>query len=131
MPMPVAAPPPASAPYKETRATQRQKVQAEVSLSSESNLYMGFSGDLSEGGVFVATYETMLAPGTQVEIALALPGRQSLKLPGTVKWVRELNDQKSGIFPGMGIAFENVSPEASMVIRGFLQKREAMFWEEP
>ena len=100
-----------------------------MSLASESNFFTGFSGDLSEGGVFVATYEALLPPGTEVELALALPDRPPLRVPGVVRWVREHNDRTPGVFPGMGIAFQAIDPQAAAAIRSFLQHREPLFWE--
>ena len=105
-------------------------MQVEVTLASESNFFTGFSGDLSEGGVFVATYEKLLAPGTSVEIALALPGRSPVKLAGTVRWVRDPSDQMPGVFPGMGIRFKTLSADETALIKDFLETREPMFWDE-
>jgi len=120
----------ATAPAREEhRASHRVKVKAEVTLSSETNFFTGFSGDLSEGGVFVATYEALLPPGTHVELAIALPDRPEVHLGGVVKWVRD-PDRTTGVFPGMGIAFQNVQPEAQKAIRGFLHEREPMFYDE-
>ncbi|MBI5543364.1 MAG: PilZ domain-containing protein, partial [Deltaproteobacteria bacterium] len=115
---------------QEARLSPRQRVQAEVTLSSESNFFTGFSGDLSEGGVFVATYEKLLEPDTPVEVALALPGRPAVKVPGRVRWVRDTADHAPGVFPGMGISFDKVAPEALAAIKSFLQQREPMFWDE-
>jgi len=125
-------PRPAPLPLRqvEQRAFPRVKVQAEVTLASESNFYTGFSGDLSEGGVFVATYEKLLGPGTHVDIAIALPGLPTLRVPGVVKWVRDLNQDIPGVFPGMGIGFENVNPEVQAAIKTFLSQREPMFYDE-
>lgn len=114
---------------EEHRASRRVKVKTEVTLSSESNFFTGFSGDLSEGGVFVATYESLLPPGTHVELAIALQDQPEVHVGGVVKWVRD-PDRTTGVFPGMGIAFENVQPEAQKAIRRFLHEREPMFFEE-
>src|SRR5262249_21126741 len=47
----VASAPPYSGP--------REKLEANVGATTESNFFVGFSGDISEGGVFVATYLTL------------------------------------------------------------------------
>ncbi len=133
VPTPVPAPAQPRAPdalYSEARRESRMRVHAEVTLGSESNFYTGFSGDLSEGGVFVATYEKLLPPGTAVELAVALPNRPPIKVTGKVRWVREPNDQSPGVFPGMGIQFDEVQAEALAAIKSFLQRREPMFWDE-
>lgn len=132
-PAPPATPAPARAPggtYKEARSSPRMRMHTEVTLGSESNFYTGFSGDLSEGGVFVATYEKLLPPGTPVEISIALPNRASVQVPGKVRWVRDAHERTPGVFPGMGIQFDALSEEVSAAIRSFLQCREPMFWDE-
>ena len=45
-------------------AGPREKLEANVGATTESNFFVGFSGDISEGGVFVATYVTLPMCGT-------------------------------------------------------------------
>jgi uncharacterized protein (TIGR02266 family) len=128
-PSPAAAAPQAS-PGPELRRAPRFRLQAEVSLSSDSNFFTGFSGDISETGVFVATYESVLPPGTEVQLTLKLPGRPTLEVAGRVRWVREHSDRAPGVFPGMGIEFEKLGEQEVTAIKEFLRRREPMFWAE-
>ncbi|MGI5863853.1 MAG: PilZ domain-containing protein [Myxococcales bacterium] len=140
---PVAAARPAAAPQAsppaagqvaaagaDRRQSPRHRLQVEVSLSSESNFFTGFSGDISETGIFVATYETLLPPGTPVDLSLKLPARPALSLSGVVRWVRDSTDRTPGVFPGMGIEFRQLSSQDAVAVQAFLQKREPMFWAE-
>ncbi len=132
-PAPQAGPPVASQAAladANRRQSPRHRLQAEVSLSSESNFFTGFSGDLSETGIFVATYEKLLPPGSQVDLSLKLPGRPPLNVSGVVRWVRDSADRAPGVFPGMGIEFGQLSPQDAAAVQSFLQKREPMFWAD-
>src|SRR5207237_787078 len=60
-------------PFHEVRAPGREvrpraacaRMQAEVDFESDSNFYSGFSSDVGEGGLFVATVN-LVEPGTEV-----------------------------------------------------------------
>lgn len=123
-----AAPEPARHEVKPS--TQRVAVKAEITLVSESNFFAGFSQDLSEMGVFVATYSQLLPVGTAVELSLQLPLRPVMKVPGLVKWVRDAAERTPGIFPGMGIGFEALSDADARAIQSFVTQREPLFWAE-
>jgi uncharacterized protein (TIGR02266 family) len=121
---------PASAPVMNRRVSPRVKVRVEVTMQSESNFFTGFSGDISETGVFVATYQKVLSPGTPVELSLALPGEPAMPISGMVRWVREAGESSRGGYPGLGIAFANVGPREAAAIQRFICGREPLFWAE-
>jgi uncharacterized protein (TIGR02266 family) len=102
-------------------------LELEVNLVSDSNFYIGFTENISGGGVFVATY--MLRPiGARVEMSVRLPGFQDpLQLRGEVRWIREPG-AGADVWPGMGIRFEGVSGEDEVTIRAFLAAREPLFY---
>ncbi|HSO33457.1 MAG TPA: TIGR02266 family protein [Labilithrix sp.] len=126
-----AAPPPAPASgdredWSDTRRASRHTVEIEVGIASESNFYLGFTENLSSGGVFVATYATKPL-GSHVAIALAFPNGEELRVPGVVRWLR---DATTDGWPGMGVQFESLSPEDEAKVRKFLSLREPMFYDE-
>ncbi|MFN7130657.1 MAG: TIGR02266 family protein, partial [Myxococcales bacterium] len=131
-PEPKQAPGPKRAEAKSAanRSYRRVSMQTEVSLSSDSNFFAGFSQNLSEMGVFVATYSQLLPVGTEVELTLNLPGKPPLRVHGVVKWVRETDDRQPGMFPGMGILFEELSEADARHIKEFVAHREPLFWAE-
>ncbi|MDB4976295.1 MAG: Signal recognition particle receptor protein FtsY, partial [Myxococcaceae bacterium] len=77
---------PAAAP-----GARRSDVEANVGVSSETNFYVGFSGEIAEGGVFVATYTT-LDVGSLVNVTVSLPGGYEFRVPGFVHFVRDPMD---------------------------------------
>ena len=116
-------------PWADRRASPRREVETEVSFTSESNFYQGFSEDLSDGGLFVATYD--LQPvGTKMDIEFTLPTGHIVKTIGEVRWLRELRDDDPEIRPGMGVQFRELLPEDEEAITAFLQARAPIFYDE-
>lgn len=74
-----------------------------------TQLYADLSGDLRSGGLFIATYR-MLPVGTRVELEIELSDWTRLYVLGRVSWQRRETQGESR--PGMGIAFEELSPTA-------------------
>ncbi|MCC6335759.1 MAG: TIGR02266 family protein [Myxococcales bacterium] len=109
------------------RVQPRVKVQTQVDFSSDANFYMGFSANVSEGGIFVAT--VAVAPiGTEVDLSFSLPTGKQIACRGVVRWVREVNDKLPDSFPGLGIQFENLDPQSLEAIRHFVSERDPMFY---
>ena len=98
----------------ERRQRGRLGCEFEVEFLHDTYLIAGLTQDISEGGVFVATYRT-LPLGTQVTLALELPvGRVEVR--GEVRWVRpELEESEQR--PGLGVAFTELTAEALAALR--------------
>jgi len=108
------------------RAT-RLDVSLMISVDSDSNFYVGFTENLSDGGVFVATH----APrpiGCLVHLAIALPNQLPIRAKGRVAWVREYAEG-SDAAPGMGIRFDQVAPEDVTRILEFGRARQPIFFD--
>ena len=144
--MQVATPPPGPAPVAppdlgatvirlparsaaERRSAPRVELSTDVSLGTDSNFYTGFSSDLSEGGIFVATC-TELEPGTEVDLAFRLPDGASIQCKGTVRWGRAFDERNPGLFPGVGVQFHDLAPVAKEAIRSFTAARDPMFFPD-
>lgn len=108
------------------RAADRSLVQAEVSVASDSQFFTGLAGNLSTGGVFVATYR-MLPVGGRVAMQIVLPEGDVLAT-GIVRWVRE---PSSGGAPGLGIAFDGpIAEEDIRRIEQFCAIREPLLHDD-
>jgi uncharacterized protein (TIGR02266 family) len=127
--VPPQTPPPArvSVPQAAPYTGPREKLEANVGATTESNFFVGFSGDISEGGVFVATYLT-LSVGDRVQVLVTLPGGFEKTLPGTVRFVRDPMDMESE--PGIGVRFDKLDDEARELILRFIRKRPPLFYDE-
>ncbi len=122
-----AARPEKSNKYDPHRRARRVTLQANVDLYSDTNFYTGFSSDLSDGGIFVATCN-ILDEGTEVDIAFTLPGNCRIEARGIVRWLREFNDQHPDVAPGMGIEFVEMPDDSRHAVHAFTSKREPIFW---
>ena len=119
--------PAASAPPRSIAPGEREQVEANIGATTESNFFVGFSGEISEGGVFVATYLT--APrGTKVDVLVTLPGGFEKRIPGTVRFVRDPMDMESE--PGLGVGFDRLDKEARELILRFIRKRPPLFFDD-
>ena len=116
-------PPPAPIPTGE-----RQPVEANLGATTQSNFYVGFSGEIAHGGVFLATYEA-LPKDTSVSMLVTLPGGFEFECDGYVRFVRDPLDFMSESEPGMGIQFEGLSDEARDLVLRFIRKRPPIFYD--
>lgn len=108
------------------RDEDRHKLIVGVTLASDSHVYRGLSGDISEGGLFVATPE-LLAVGTPVDLQFSLPGvEEPVSLTGEVRWHRETLDAEHGVVPGVGVRFLYLNDEERELIESFLERRRPL-----
>ena len=120
---------PKAIPHDDRRATERVSLEVEVSLTSQSNFYTGFTSDISEGGVFIATRETVPV-GTKLSFDLKL-GSGNVSVTGLVRWVREYSSLTEDVPPGVGVQFVDLHPKVAQVINGFISKRrDSIFYDD-
>lgn len=112
-----------------SRRSARVALEADVGFQSESNFYTGFSEDLSDGGVFLATFN-LLKLHSPVTVTFTLPDGHLVVAQGRVAWVREYNETTPDLSPGMGVQFEGLSDADMKSIRSFLRKRAPMFYAD-
>lgn len=112
----------------ERRQNTRVALCVEVGFLSESNFYAGFTEDISEGGLFVATH-LLKDLGTELTLKFTLPDTLEITAVGVVRWLRDPHDAHSDAVPGMGIQLRDLSPKDLEVIREFIAVREPLFHE--
>jgi uncharacterized protein (TIGR02266 family) len=128
--VPKVAPAPRAAPSARqvpVRSGPREKLEANVGATTESNFFVGFSGEISEGGVFIATYVT-LPLGTPVEVLVTLPGGYASTITGSVRFVRDPMDMDSE--PGIGVRFDSLTAEQRELALRFIRKRPPLFYDD-
>jgi uncharacterized protein (TIGR02266 family) len=113
----------------ERRATPRVELKVEVDFSDHHNFYTGFTQDISEGGLFVATY-SLREIGTEIDLTFELPNGREIQVLGQVRWLRDPNDVDDDTPPGMGIQFVGLSPEDASAIHEYVEHRPTMFYDE-
>ncbi len=109
------------------RSSERKKVRVAVTMSSDSNLYVGFADNMSEGGLFVATHE-LLPVGTTVDLQIRLPDDdEPLDITGKVRWQRPVASATDTALPGFGVEFQDLTDEEQEHLEEFLEDREPIF----
>lgn len=106
----------------------RIEVTLVVTVESESNFYVGFTENLSDGGVFVATH----APreiGCAVDLVIELSYQPPIRAKGTVRWLRQYSEVNETV-PGMGIRFDHLSTEDARRLHEFAKVRQPMFFDD-
>jgi uncharacterized protein (TIGR02266 family) len=112
----------------ELRREPRAKLEVQINLESDHNFYAGITGNISMGGVFVATY-TPPPLDTIVEMDLQLEGH-TFHLRGLVCWVREAERASDFAPAGCGLQFVSLPKDAEQVITHFVGKRDTIFYDD-
>jgi len=116
-------------PQNNRRAEHRYPVTVEVTFESEHNFFTGLTHDLSGGGLFVATHQT-LSVGERIRLTFTLPGfAEPIEILTEVRWVRGGEGSGRGMEPGMGLKFLQMSPRAKNAVKAFLAKRDSIFFD--
>jgi len=111
------------------RVSKRLDVELEVTLSGPHTFFSGFTMDISEGGVFIATHQ-IFPIGTEFRINLFI-GKEKLEIDSQVVWVRgEDSAIISGEEPGMGLKFTVLDERAVSIISEFIKKREPLLYDD-
>lgn len=126
-PPPVATPVAPAASFAEMRREPRHLVELEVTVTADATTYLGFTENLSSGGVFVATYAQKRI-GSKVTIGITLPDGEAIEVPGVIRWMRQPSGGEG--WPGIGVQFEAVPPQHEERLRKFLSRREPLFYDD-
>lgn len=114
---------------EERRSHERTALKASVNWTSETNFYTGFTNDIGEGGLFVATHQ-VLPMDSVIELEFSIPGKPDpIKVEGKVRWVREYNEL-SDADPGMGIQFKALNNADQETIQRFVGRRDSIFYAD-
>ncbi len=119
--------PAASTPGSERRVMTRVPWEARVELDSPTNFFVGFSGDISEGGLFVATWDHIPEIGALIDLRFSLPDGTKIDCRGEVRWQRVMRDDTPDVWPGFGVAFHGLVDPTKTAIHRFVTGREPMF----
>lgn len=107
---------------------ERTRIEANLGATTQSNFYVGLSGEIAHGGVFLATYE-MLPKNTSVSMLVTLPGGFEFECDGYVRFLRDPLDFTSESAPGIGIQFEDLSADARRLVLRFIRNRPPIFYD--
>ncbi len=113
------------------RQHERAVVQTAVDFFSESNFYTGIMDNISEGGLFVATFE-VAEVGTRLKLEFSLPDKgPPVCVDGEVRWSRAYqSDGDDEVLPGIGLRFLDLSEEDKSRISLFVTRRETIYFDD-
>lgn len=121
----------------EHRAYPRADLSAAITAVGGNNFYLGLSGNISEGGIFIATAQ-VLEVGTAITVEFTIPtSPRPIRVSGEVRWVRTGSatsmfggpDDDYELAPGIGIQFQQLGRQDEEAIRKFIQTREPEFFD--
>jgi uncharacterized protein (TIGR02266 family) len=117
----------------EMRSAPRASAYVCIDVFSDHNFWTGLSMNISEGGVFIATYHHVPI-GTTVVLHMMLPFEaEPVVTLGEVRWLRDCPANEIGADappPGIGVQFIGMSPDALAKVRRFVATvREPLFFE--
>lgn len=104
-------------------------VNTVLSMNTDHQFYTGFSENIDEGGIFIATFEPKPVDAPVI-VNFKLPGGRPVTARGVVQWVREYNPTAPETAPGMGVKFTDLMPSDKAAIEEFAQKRAPLFYDE-
>ena len=103
-------------------APSLDRFEAGINLFSRHNLYVGTSGDLRTGGVFVAT-SFLPRVGDLVKVRIELPFAGALEAEGCVEWVRDGQGGGARIASGAGISLAHLPEATRHLLEQFFRER--------
>jgi uncharacterized protein (TIGR02266 family) len=110
----------------ERRTSDRTPFLTDLEFGEDAQFFTGLSLDISEGGLFVATY-TDLPLGTRLVLCFELPDGTSVEARGEVKWRRSA--VVDGERPGIGIAFTELSDDARQRIAAICEQKPPLYFD--
>ncbi len=101
--------------------------EVRIDLASDSNLWLGFSQDIAEGGVFIATYNHH-ALGVAMRLAMQVVDDDPISVTGVVHWLRA--DGGDDVPPGIGVRFTDLPSDFARTLQSFASKRTPLFYDD-
>jgi len=110
------------------RASPRVAAAVDVTMNTAHNFYAGLTMNVSEGGLFIATYDD-LPLGTKMDLNVSLPSGIQIRVAGKVVWVREYNKFTQDQPPGVGVQFLDLKEGDRAAIADFVRSRDPILFE--
>ena len=110
----------------ERRTSERAPWIVDLEFGEDAQFYTGLTLDVSEGGIFVATYLDFPI-GTKLALCFELPDGTSVQARGEVRWAR--TEAMDGERPGVGIAFTELPEEARRRIAEVCARQPPLYFD--
>ncbi len=93
-----------------------------------NSFFTGFSGNISSGGLFVATHQ-LLEIGGQMELFFEMPDGHEVGVVAEIRWRREYNPAATDQPPGMGLRFLNLGYDDQILVDRYIANHETIFYD--
>jgi uncharacterized protein (TIGR02266 family) len=121
--------PPPSRRSRSSAEAMAVNINTMLNLNTDHQFYNGFSENIEEGGIFVATFDPKPVEA-KVVVNFKLPGGHPVTARGVVQFVREYNPLTPETPPGMGVKFTDLLKEDKVAIEKYLKQRAPMFYDD-
>jgi uncharacterized protein (TIGR02266 family) len=112
------------------RRASRVVMNVEIGIDDHTNFYVGFSENISAGGLFIATYRLMPV-GTQIALTFVLPDQYPVFVQAVVRWLRDpIDSTNSETPPGMGVEFCNLGELESERVQAYINMHAPLFFPD-
>ncbi len=108
--------------------SSRRFVEVVLGDQSETNFFTGFSQDINQGGLFIATYN-ILNIGTNLLVKMFLTPQKTISLNAIVQWIREHHEDNEDVSPGMGVIFPNITAADQLAINHFMENNPPVYFD--
>jgi len=92
-----------------------------VTIRDDGDVYYGMTGDISGGGLFVATFDKLPAEG-EIQLSFSLPDDKTtlVEKRGRVVWRNSKDHPVSPLPEGFGVEFMSVTREEYLAIKEYI-----------
>jgi uncharacterized protein (TIGR02266 family) len=105
------------------------EINTELNMESDHNFYNGFSEDIVDGGIFIATFDPKPV-GSNVVVKFKLPQKHQVVAKGIVQFIKIENPlEDADSRTGMGIQFTNLMKSDRQAIEEYQKSRHPLFYE--
>jgi len=113
------------------RRHARVPFEVEVNVESDHNFYTGFTHNISEGGLFIATSRHQPL-GSKIHFSFRFGGeKESVSIYGIVRWIREHSPLTEDAPAGMGVQFVDLAPAVAEQVNQFIRgQRDTIFYDD-
>ena len=113
----------------ERRIFDRREFEVRVDLLSEDTFFTGFTENISEGGLFIAT-EAPAEIGDELSLRLSLMGREAQEYRVAVRWIRPPG-ARGGLPTGMGVQFLDLPEPHRVRLQEFIESgvKDTLFFD--
>jgi uncharacterized protein (TIGR02266 family) len=100
---------------------ERVPYYSQVTIRDDNDLFYGMTGDISSGGLFVATFDRLPKEG-EIRLSFSLPDDKTsiIDTKGRVVWLNSKNRPVSPLPEGFGVEFSSISSEEYQAIKEYI-----------